>query len=184
MNLLWENIFRKNANELTVSRILKSNVLFRNLSQREIKFIESIIHERKYRAGEVVFRQGEAGVGMYIIAKGCIDIIVSEEPVISGISSKDEVLITRLSEEDFFGELSLVQENGQRTASAVAATDAVLLGFFKPDLMEVLERNPATGVKVVFKLAEVLGRRLGETTDKISAIKKELKNIKRQQVDA
>ena len=64
-----------------------------------------------------------------------------------------------------------------RSASAKSAEDSVLLGFFKRDLIELLERNPATGVKVVFRLAEVLGQRLKDTTDKITKLKTELRLI-------
>ena len=55
----------------------------------------------------------------------------------------------------------------------------MLVGFFKPDLLEVLERSSDTGVKVVFRLAEFLGRRLKETTDKISQLKKEIRLLRR-----
>lgn len=174
-NFLWDNIFRKDAQEKELIQRLKENILFENLTQKELRFIEKIVHERLYRANEVVFRQGEAGVGMYIIHKGSVDILISESSL--GEEEKSDSQITQLSEGDFFGEISLVEDNGRRTASAVAASDTKLIGFFKPDLIELLERNPQIGAKVIFKLAEVLGKRLSETTDKISLIKCELQRI-------
>lgn len=174
-SFLWDNIFRKDAQEKELIQRLKENILFENLSNKELHFIEKIVHERSYRPNEVVFRQGEAGVGMYIIHRGSVDIFISES--ISGEEEGADSQITQLSEGDFFGEISLVEDNGRRTASAIAATDTRLIGFFKPDLMELLERNPQIGAKVVFKLAEVLGKRLSETTGKISLIKNELQRI-------
>lgn len=174
MNYLWENIFKRLEREQNISSILANNILFRNLNKKELKFIENIIHIRKFRNGEPIFRQNENGVGMYIIVKGSVDISIIDDVLIERDKEK-EVIVTRLEPGDFFGELSLVEEISRRSATAVAAEDTVLIGFFKPDLLEILERSPATGVKVVFRLAEVLGRRLKETTEKISQLKKEIR---------
>jgi CRP-like cAMP-binding protein len=175
-NFLWDNIFRKDAQEKELIQRLKENILFESLSYKELRFIEKIVHERVYRANEVIFRQGEAGVGMYIIHKGNVDIYVNEAAAGSE-ESEQETQVTQLSEGDFFGEISLVEANGRRTASAITSTDTRLIGFFRPDLVELLNRNPHVGAKVVFKLAEVLGRRLAETTNKISLVKQELHRI-------
>ena len=55
----------------------------------------------------------------------------------------------------------------------------MLIGFFKPDLEDILERNPAMGVKILFQLSSVLGRRLLETTERITLLKsrKEAKDV-------
>ncbi|MCC6276949.1 MAG: cyclic nucleotide-binding domain-containing protein [Oligoflexia bacterium] len=174
MQYLWENIFKRLEREQNISSILAQNILFRNLSKSELRFIEKIIHIRKYRAGEYIFRQNENGVGMYIIAKGRVDITIIDDIFIDP-SEEKEVVVTRLEPGDFFGELALVEDVSRRSASAVASSDTILIGFFKPDLLEILERDPGIGVKVIFRLAEVLGRRLKETTEKISQLKKEIR---------
>jgi CRP/FNR family cyclic AMP-dependent transcriptional regulator len=176
LNFLWENIFKRFEKEQDITTILSKNILFRNLTKKELKFIENIVHIRKYRAGETIFRQSENGVGMYIIVKGRVDISVIDDLITDRMLEKD-VVITRLEPGDFFGELSLVEDSGRRSATSVAAEDTVLIGFFKPDLLEILERSPSTGVKVVFRLAEVLGRRLKETTEKITQLKREIRLI-------
>jgi CRP/FNR family cyclic AMP-dependent transcriptional regulator len=174
VNILWDNIFKRLERQQDIGTILANNILFRNLSKGELKFIEKIIHIRKYRAGETIFRQNESGVGMYIIVKGRVDISIIDDILLEPDKEK-EVIVTRLEPGDFFGELSLVEEVSRRSATAVASEDTVLIGFFKPDLLEILERSPTIGVKVVFRLAEVLGRRLKETTEKISQLKKEIR---------
>lgn len=174
MNFLWDNIFKKLDRQQDILTILSQNILFRNLTKKELRFIQKIIHIRKYRAGETIFRQNENGVGMYIIVKGSVTISLIEDIFMEGDKEK-EVVVARLESGDFFGELSLVEDASRRSATSSAAEDTVLIGFFKPDLLEVLERSSTTGVKVVFRLAEVLGRRLKETTDKISHLKKEIR---------
>lgn len=175
MNFIWDNIFRK-TKDADLRAILSENILFKDLSSREITFLEKVVHVRTFHAGETVFRQGEVGVGMYLIMKGRVEIFVSDS--LAPSEEYKEIFITHLTVGDFFGELSLVEEKGRRTASAAAREESVLIGFFKPDLMEILSRSPNTGVKIMFRLAEVLGRRLKETTDKVSELRSALKELR------
>jgi len=177
VNYLWDNIFRRPKGEDEVRMTLKSNILFKDLSESELKFLENIVHVRHFHASEPVFRQGEVGVGMYIIVKGRVEIFVTEDS--SNIEEEGHnIFITHLLANDFFGELSLVEENGRRTASATARDETTLIGFFKPDLMEILKRSPSAGIKILFRLSEVLGRRLKETTDKVSDLRSALKELR------
>lgn len=176
MNFIWDNIFRRPRKENDILAVLKDSVLFRELTDRELAFVREIVHVRHFHAGELVFRQGEVGVGMYIIVKGRIEIFVTDPDPLQ--EEFRDIYITQLIDGDFFGELSLVEENGRRTASAVAREETTLIGFFKPDLLEILSRSPSTGVKIVFRLAEILGRRLKETTEKVSELRKSLKEMR------
>lgn len=174
VNYLWTNLFKKEGQEENQLTVLKKNILFQTLSRKDLRFVHSILHERSFRAGEVIFQQGNLGTGMYLIIKGSVDIIIRDTDSSKQISNQD-LQVAHLVSEDFFGEISLVEENSKRSATAIAAEDTLLVGLFKPDLMELLERNPTTGAKVILQLAKVLGRRLRETTNKIEHLKKELK---------
>lgn len=177
LNLLWDNIFKKDEKSQKVSNLLSQNKIFSNLTGPELRVIESLIHERHYRAGETIFRQGDIGIGMYIIAKGAIDISVVEAEDVTNNENYSEVLITKLKKGDFFGELSLVEEQGKRTAHATAIEDTIVIGFFKPDLHVVLQGHPTIGSKITMNLAEVIGKRLKATTDKISQLRSEMKML-------
>jgi CRP/FNR family cyclic AMP-dependent transcriptional regulator len=176
MNFLWDNIFRNASKSDDVHKALRENILFTDLSDRELSFVENIVHIRKYHAGEPVFRQGESGVGMYIVLKGRVEIFVTDST--SVLEESRDIFITQLTPSDFFGELSLVEDNSRRTATAVAHDETTLIGFFKPDLMEILSRSPSSGIKILFRLAEVLGRRLKETTEKVSDLRRALKELR------
>jgi len=113
---------------------------------------------------------------MYIIAKGSVNIVADRA---TGENPEDrQLVVTRLVTGDFFGELSLVEDNGLRSASCMAHEDSILIGFFKPDLMEIVNRSPSTGVKITLRLGEVLGHRLKETTEKISQLRRQQKGPK------
>jgi CRP-like cAMP-binding protein len=152
LTLFWENIFKKDRREWTIQEALKKNIVFQDLSLKEINIIQNITHVRRYSATEAIFKQGEVGVGMYIISKGSVEIIY------------DDSRITTLKEDDFFGELALVEERGIRMATAIAKEDTQVIGFFKPDLIQLMNQQPEIGVKILFRVAQVLGARLHEIT--------------------
>jgi CRP-like cAMP-binding protein len=172
VNYLWDNFFRRDSTESSELEVLRNTYLFATLSRKELSFVKQTVHVRSYRPGEIVFRQGELGIGMYIIYKGATEIFV--ENALSDPGAAQNILVTRLTDGDFMGELSLIEHNSRRSATAIVSEETTLIGFFKPDLMEILERQPATGVKILLRLSEILGRRLKETTIKVTELKREL----------
>lgn len=170
VDFIWDNIFRNIGREGGIRSKLKENILFQDLSANELRLLENIINVRHYRPGEVIFRQGEVGVGMYIIVSGVVNVYVEELQTQNAELKTTHV--TQLKASDFFGELALVEENSRRSASATAHEETVLIGFFKPDLMELVERNASAGVKILLRLGEVLGTRLRQTTSRITELKK------------
>ncbi|HAG91462.1 MAG TPA: cyclic nucleotide-binding domain-containing protein [Bdellovibrionales bacterium] len=177
-NFAWANLFRSDSKEKSVLETLKQTHIFGSLSKRELQLVIQTIHVRDYAPGEIVFSQGELGIGMYIILNGKVDVMATDP------SGSDEPrLVTQLESGDFFGELALVEKQGRRTATAKASVESSLIGFFKPDLLEILDRQPQTGSKIVLRLAEVLGRRLKQTSVKLTELRAEtLKNSGRTKV--
>jgi CRP-like cAMP-binding protein len=139
------------------------------LTFRELKEVSAIVHRREYRAGEPVFYQGDPGLGMYIVQEGSVAIVIAEK-------DGEEKELAILSDGDFFGELGLLDES-PRSASALCKTDCLLIGFFRPDLLELIERKPALGIKIVMKLAEIVGERLRKTDKELSKLKIQLDGL-------
>jgi len=172
VNYMWDNLFRKSDQDQEVQEALRQTYVFQPLSKKELRFVQGMCHVRTFKSGEAIFRQGEIGVGLYILLRGTLEIYV-DQFVDDEVPPKNQ-LVTRLKSGDFLGELSLVENNSRRSATAIAAEESVLIGFFRPDLFEILERQPATGVKILLRLSEVLGRRLKETTLKVTELKDDL----------
>jgi CRP/FNR family transcriptional regulator, cyclic AMP receptor protein len=144
--------------------------VFENLKTRELRQVAGIVHRRQYVAGEYVFFQNDPGLGMYVIEQG----EVSVDHVGTDGSKKELAL---LKDGDFFGELSLLDES-PRSASVIAVTDASLIGFFRPDLFEIMEKAPSTGLKIVLKVAEMIGERLRNTNLELSKVRADLDALK------
>ena len=146
-----------------ISDILKKIPIFEELTKRELAGLERILHKREYKRDEVIFRQDEPGMGMYIIESGRVAII--SEPA--------EVHLSELGSGEFFGELALLDES-PRSATAIAKTECKILGFFQPDLFALLDRNPRLGVKIVLRLAKIIGERLRKANGQIQSTQQEL----------
>lgn len=175
VSYIWDNLFRKEEKKKDPIHILKENFLFQDLSKRELAFVKEMIHQRFFRPDEAIFRQGEVGIGMYILVSGNVDIFVDDLQVET--HKHQPIYVTRLVPGDFFGELSLVEDGDRRSATAKAGTEVSVLGFFKPDLMEIVERSPSTGAKIILRLSQVLGKRLKETSQKVSELKREVRHL-------
>jgi CRP-like cAMP-binding protein len=161
-HFLWADLFKQDKPEKSlIPSVLRETILFKTLSEREQKFLSTMVYERVYDPGEPIFRQGDRGFGLYVIAKGMVAIRTQGE-------GSEQILVTKLSRGSFFGELSLLDMENLRSASAVALEKTVLVGFFKPDLKEIMDRKPAMGVKILQQLALVLGTRLIETTNRLT----------------
>lgn len=164
-HFLWSDLFRRDkTNQRTLTHLLQENALFCTLTPRELAYLSTLVYERVYQPEEPIFQQDDRGLGMYLITRGKVE-IKTQTP-------DSEVLVTTLTPGSFFGEIALVDPDNLRTASAVASERSVLVGFFKPDLMEIVDRNPAMGSKILFQLSVVLGRRLLETTEKMTQVLK------------
>ncbi len=138
--------------------MLRRIPIFADCTRRELAAVERILHRRDYLRDEVIFHQDDPGLGMYIIESGKVAIIA--EP--------SRHVLSELGDGEFFGELALLTES-PRSATAVAVLPCKVLGFFQPDLFGLIERNPRLGVKIVLRLAAVIGDRLRKANDKIQA---------------
>jgi len=126
--------------------------IFDSLSKRQKIKLHAIIHVRNYEKGECVFRQGDPGVGLYIVKKGLVEVFHETEELSC-------CKISVLKKGDFFGEIALLNES-VRTATVVAYEKTTLLGLFKPDLLNLMDADPRLGLGLVYCLAQVVADRL------------------------
>jgi len=172
MTTPWVRLFgvkkEKDSDELPILELLSHIPIFEGLNRRELIAIERILHRREYLQGETIFRQGEPGMGMYIVQEGRVAIV----------SEREEQQLFEMDKGHFFGEVALLDE-GSRSATAIARTNCSVFGFFKPDLFELIDRDPRLGLKVVLRLARHIGIRLRQADEWVLALTTELEKLKR-----
>ena len=153
---LWSNLFSPSREgSEALYRVITQAPLFRDFNRREFRQVEGILHRRQLSTDEILFREGERGVGMYIILSGKVRIVQQ-----TGDGSQQSLAF--LSAGDFFGEQALLDDS-PRTASAMVVEAGEVVGFFRPDLLNLIERNPRLGLKVILHLSQMISARLRYT---------------------
>ncbi len=99
------------------------------------------IEEKRYRAGDIVFRQGDPPDRLYVIGKGEVDVI-RETP------GEPDVVLTRLGKGQFFGEIGIISDT-PRTATIRAATDLELLSIHRGYFTSLFSYLPMFREKVL-----------------------------------
>ncbi|MCH8327007.1 MAG: cyclic nucleotide-binding domain-containing protein [Candidatus Marinimicrobia bacterium] len=157
-NAIWENIFRRgNEEHSETAEALRNVPIFAGFSKRELREVERIVHHRDYKPGEVIFRQGDPGLGMYVIISGDVQIANNEDP-------DNPIVYSELSDGDFFGDMALV-DDASRSATALSSGETRLISFFRPELQDIITRFPAIGNKLLMNLAMVIASRLRKTNE-------------------
>jgi len=111
------------------------------------------MHTEEFQAGQLIFRENEAGKKMYIIMSGQVEISVAGD--------KENIVLARMKKGDFFGEMALFVDK-PRSASARALTPVqVALVESKQQLDKFLQKNPNFSAKMVAIMCE----RLAHTND-------------------
>ncbi|MFA4839077.1 MAG: cyclic nucleotide-binding domain-containing protein [Candidatus Neomarinimicrobiota bacterium] len=170
-NPIWEYFeTRSKEKNDSIFKILKTVPIFSDLTPKEITEVEKIIHRRNYKKNEPIFRMGDPGLGMYIIVEGSVEIAEENED-----AGKKRLAI--LPEGAFFGDLALLDE-APRSASAIAVVDCDIIGFFRPDLLDLLYRKPSLGIKILWGLARIIGERLRRTNEQLSKSQSETEALK------
>jgi CRP-like cAMP-binding protein len=159
---IWANIFRLGNRKETLAETLQNCPLFQELSPKELKILDHAVHVRTYSAGEPVFVESEPGAGMYVIRSGKVDVMLQHK-------SENPIILAELETGDFFGEMALLGDTS-RSASAVARERSELIGFFHPDLVEIINLHPNMGAKISLGLAKTLAERLRYTNAQLRDI--------------
>lgn len=130
--------------------------LFRELNRRELQQVARLLDIRTYSKGEVVFEQGAAGDGVYVVLKGRVAVVQKEG------EDGAQVLLSQSESGSFFGETALL-EDAPRTAEAVAEEDSRLALFPRDALLLLAEQRPHLGVKIAIQLSQIIAERLRRT---------------------
>ena len=148
----WENFFQERVRRReTLLHLLATIPVFSLLRAEELKKLSTIVHVRQFKTGEMVIRRGVKLSGFYIVRQGSVNIV-------RDVDGEPQVLAT-LRPPELIGEFALLDDN-PRSTSIVAAESSELIGFFKPDLMDIMVTNPGMGCAILLRLAEDMGETL------------------------
>jgi CRP-like cAMP-binding protein len=141
----------------TTEELLGSVSLFSRLDRRAIKSLARLVKERAYAAGEFIVREGQTGLGLYLIATGAAEVVQGTR------------VLRTLGVGDFFGEMALLDDL-PRTADVRAVTDTTCMTLLKWEFLGELESHP----EMALPMLPILSQRVREAEQRADRLREEL----------
>lgn len=109
---------------------------FEKMSSKVLGLVATIAEEVVYSGGTRIFAKGDPGDAMFLIVEGRVRIHVGD------------VELSVLGEAEPFGEMGVL-DGADRSASATAVSDCLLLRIKKDDFHRILFRSPEASLAVL-----------------------------------
>ena len=147
---LYERLFQRRLDARTraLMETIESVPALRHVSTSALHTLAEAVHRRTYRRGEIIYHEGDPGLGLYIIEEGCVRLSVETEP---GRAQE----LRQLRAPAVFGVLPLLGDF-RRLETATTMTEVRVLGFFRPDLKNIIKRHPKAGVQLTTAVARTV----------------------------
>ena len=140
--------------------VLAQSELCRGLIENEIRTIHALCEELSAPAGQVLFREGDAGDALYLVLSGELEVLKRD-------GKGQERQLASVGRGAVLGEMSLVQSGTPRSATVRAIAAAGLLRIPAAKFQNLLGQNTVAALKVVRNLAQVLSQRIAKLDQKV-----------------
>ena len=145
-----------------IPELLRASALFAELDDPQRAEIAKVSRVQTYQGGEFIFKEGEPGNRLFLIAEG-------EVRISRNIPAAGEEALAILKRPACFGEMS-VFDRSERSTDAIANGRCTLVTIARPDLELMLEFNPEIGYAVLKALVRQLSRRLRSANDQMKSL--------------
>ncbi len=143
---------------MSVATTLKSVPLFAHLAEHELRRVAELARRRKYPKGSVILFEDDPGDALYVVVAGQVKVVLIGE-------DGREVILATLADGDFFGEMSLIDDE-PRSAHVIAMESSDLLVLRRDDFQRCLDETP----RIAIGLLRALTRRLRLADSKIGGL--------------
>ncbi len=170
----WQVSPINRSKEDNVPKFLRSIKIFDTFTDYELKKFSHFLHERNFLDNELIIEEGSTGFGFYIIYSGHVEIFTKRNRLVEGQSKLCQQMIVDLTKYEYFGELSLLEDQNKRNASAVSRGVSNLLAIYKPDLEELIERYPIIGAKFLQGVSFIVSQRFNRIALEVRTLKEKI----------
>ncbi len=126
---------------MDLQRIIPGIPMFRELPVEQIAEVADIVVEHSYRKGKVIFSEGEAATGFYVVISGLVKIFkISTD-------GKEQILHLTASGQPF-GEVPMFS-GANFPANAETVEKSRVLFFPRDQFLELLKRDPNLSMKLL-----------------------------------
>ena len=115
--------------------------LFASLDAGECALLAEVVDTRVLSSGEILFKAGDPGQAMYVVARGAMEIFITD-------NAGQKIQLTQCAKGEVFGELAML-DAGPRTASAIALEDSELLELDRQDLLLLVTKKPEAALHLL-----------------------------------
>ncbi len=116
--------------------------VFASLSAKEADRLALAMEEVETEPGQTLFVEGAPGDGFFMVLDGQVEIV-------KAVGTAEERVLTVRGAGDYFGEMSLLDPAGMRTASARTPVATRLLFLCRDDFLELLLAHPTLAYEMV-----------------------------------
>jgi CRP/FNR family transcriptional regulator len=132
--------------------LLGRTPLFAGVAPSELEPLLADFRLRRYTADAYIFREGDPGDHLHLIARGQVRISRTTE-------AGGEVVFAILAAGEVFGELAVLQEDAVRSADAQALVETECFVLHRQALVAFLKAHPAIMWRVVTVLSDYVRRK-------------------------
>jgi uncharacterized membrane protein len=125
--------------------LLAGVALFRSMDADERRALAAVMDLQEVHAGDIVFREGEAGDSLLCVVDGRLDTHVHD-------NAGQEIILDTVGSGDTVGEMSML-DGRPRSATLRCAEDARLLVLGRDELLRVLPRAPHMALDMMAEMA-------------------------------
>lgn len=150
---------------------LRQHELFKDLTAEAFLFIMSRIVERRYSQGEIIFKQDNPGICLFIVKHGKVE-------VFSVISEKEESVQAIVKRGSIFGEMSIISLTARSMSARAQEHGTVLLAISAFDLSALSDRYPRDATVILKGITETICHNLVRTTHKLKKAQEEIECLK------
>ncbi len=127
--------------------LLRKIPMFAKIEPAKLKLLAFTSERLSYSDGDVLFRQGEAGDAAFVIISGQAEISIATDD--------GPLVVARLSDHDFVGEIAILCDV-PRTATVTAVTNLEALRISKDLFFSMVKEFPEIAIEVMRELAHRL----------------------------
>lgn len=143
---------------MSATAVLHKIPLFSQLSPADLQRVIEVAREKSYPRNSVILFEDDPGDALYVVARGQVKVVLIGD-------DGREVILSVLGEGEFFGEMSLLDDE-PRSAHVIAMEDSDLLVLRREDFEGILATNP----QIALALLREMTRRLRRADEKVGAL--------------
>jgi CRP-like cAMP-binding protein len=145
-----------------VTNLLRAHKLLATLPDKDMDELEQLLKPLRLRSGEVVFKQGEIGKTMLLVADGMLRLDWTGP-------RGETATLGNIRQGEFVGEMALL-DPAPRSATITAASDCLCFEMSDTDLVVLQARSPVAAARLVSALTQVLTRRIRDGNRQLEAL--------------